>query len=1252
MAKKNKELSKNTGSNISSLSGEPDWKETLRKKYSQLSAQPLAVSSDEAVFVMPTSKPQVFVVPESVDPGMDAENPAVALTQNPLKPQRTTKAAGLSAALQINRQLVTTTPGKKQAIVLTERYKKEPEKLEEHYRNYAPKDKPFATAPVKDLPKFVITTPLFPDPMTVASIEQKNAPDDPESKETQTGIAPIAIFDDPRQQDGSVRTDLLSEKAKLEARFFGKDFPDDNIHIQLIHNILDIDKILAPYINGISVTLNRMNPEVTHFDDPAAEPEEDNENDSENPGDAAGNLQGLEKDFIGNFYLGNSYSVFSDITHDQSCEKFTTESSKPDQIERDWTKLLTQRKQVNALFQYPRMSYFGDVLYSQELKDSIKKHRKNIEEYKLSSKYKEDEREQRKLLYYALWLIAFTRMSLAHSKDLRDILFLLDKAPNDCDWEAFIKCFKDHDTQKALKEVREILDNIYGNKIKSINKTFLKNAQANLAIIALALDEEISQKLVNEYYAFAERKEHRNTGYSIRMIRELLVKKNIGGNSHDVIYAAFHNSEENLSRERQKLNTVLDFLLWRCFTEDAEKDENGLPISHSAAEEEFISRLRGTSLPKNNYKLGNVGDVLFFTPEEDQKWLSAQIRKNSTENPEKIERLCKLILAKRDIYCERAACIWDEICEKVKIAVKNIQPDCLKGFKGEAHRIPFTLVEKDEGQAHYFSKLMYLLTLFLDGKDINIMLTQLANKFDNIAGFLELLSDLQEKNLITTEQNPPFVSAYRFFLDSREIASELRVVNSVAHMTKGNKVDAMRDLYVDAVLLLGWDGDSASLDAYIDDFLSSKRVDAYAKQSQGGTLEEQKKAEKIFYSTGYRNFIVSNVIDNRRFRYLIRYGNPGELKKIVKNEALVQFVLNRMPPEQIKKYYQSYTGNDPRQHKEMVAFLTEKLASFNAETFKDVRTSNKASASEHIEAEKQKALISLYLSVLYQVVKNLININYRYFLAFHMVERDGELQGIHISKDYSDITREAIKKSAVTKSGKRFQKYLRSIDSRAAKNAINKFRNDVEHINIIRSLCENCDNIGQIKSFYGLYHLLMQLWIRKQLKPTDQFRKEYLDGLGNTFCPNAVKVLCYPFGYNLSRYKNLSIEALFDMNDTEKNHAEQKKPDDSEVLPKAVVPEGTLYFHTTKPERISEKVTPTKKTTFYYKNRRYCGSLIRLSTGAEAAKNKKGIRPKVFALDLAKMPQGCPFYTDDDGAWYVQEIPADALAPCTAMAAT
>lgn len=51
--------------------------------------------------------------------------------------------------------------------------------------------------------------------------------------------------------------DILGLKDTLEKRYFGRVF-DDNIHIQIIYNILDIEKILAEYITNATVAIDYL----------------------------------------------------------------------------------------------------------------------------------------------------------------------------------------------------------------------------------------------------------------------------------------------------------------------------------------------------------------------------------------------------------------------------------------------------------------------------------------------------------------------------------------------------------------------------------------------------------------------------------------------------------------------------------------------------------------------------------------------------------------------------------------------------------------------------------------------------------------------------------------------------------------------------------------------------------------------------------------------------------------------------------
>ena len=98
----------------------------------------------------------------------------------------------------------------------------------------------------------------------------------------------------------------------------------------------------------------------------------------------------------------------------------------------------------------------------------------------------------------------------------------------------------------------------------------------------------------------------------------------------------------------------------------------------------------------------------------------------------------------------------------------------------------------------------------------------------------------------------------------------------------------------------------------------------------------------------------------------------------------------------------------------------------------------------------------------------------------------------------------------------------------------NKFRNTVDHLNAIRNAgtyISGCRNIG---SYFELYHYLVQKDISSKVDITKCPEKvagyiEDIDKKGR-YSKDFVKALCAPFGYNLARFKALSINDLFDRN--------------------------------------------------------------------------------------------------------------------------
>ena len=422
--------------------------------------------------------------------------------------------------------------------------------------------------------------------------------------------------------------------------------------------------------------------------------------------------------------------------------------------------------------------------------------------------------------------------------------------------------------------------------------------------------------------------------------------------------------------------------------------------------------------------------------------------------------------------------------------------------------------------ANPFCEMIYLLTIFLDGKEINDMLTQLISRFENIAGFIDVLKG--------EGMDRAFAPPYGLFDSSDKIAEELRIINSFARMTKEDP-SAKPIMYKEAAQVLGF-GNEEELEDYVNDMLD--------KDHKGGM--------------GFRNFIANNVIESSRFKYLVRYGNPKKVRAIAENRKVVDFVLKEIPDPQIQAYYSSCTSGTTGNYDEMRGALATIITGLHFKDFEDVVQGNNASIQQKRDKERKKNIIRLYLTVLYLAQKNLIYVNSRYFLAFHCAERDAmTYDSNRFNKDALWEDRAAFAKAFIAEhpKKKRVQLYLYKNISNSDVWSFRAYRNLAEHLGAIRNMDKYIEDIRGFESYFELYHYLMQRSI------IDRFRYEGRTESGaegklleyfelvekyNTYCKDFVKALNIPFSYNLARYKNLSVNELIDRNNYLPNKEREK----------------------------------------------------------------------------------------------------------------
>lgn len=476
---------------------------------------------------------------------------------------------------------------------------------------------------------------------------------------------------------------------------------------------------------------------------------------------------------------------------------------------------------------------------------------------------------------------------------------------------------------------------------------------------------------------------------------------------------------------------------------------------------------------------------------------------------------------KEGIYADEAAKLWGKFRNDFENIADHMNGDVIKELGKADMDFDEKILDSEKKNASdllYFSKMIYMLTYFLDGKEINDLLTTLISKFDNIKEFLKIM----KSSAVDVECE--LTAGYKLFNDSQRITNELFIVKNIASMRKP-AASAKLTMFRDALTILG-----------IDDKITDDRISEILK------LKEKGKGIH-----GLRNFITNNVIESSRFVYLIKYANAQKIREVAKNEKVVMFVLGGIPDTQIERYYKSCV-EFPDMNSSLEAKRSElarMIKNIRFDDFKNVK--QQAKGRENVAKERAKAVIGLYLTVMYLLVKNLVNVNARYVIAIHCLERDfglykeiiPELASKNLKNDYRILSQTLCDNgdespNLFLKKNKRLRKCVEVDINNADSSMTRKYRNCIAHLTVVRELKEYIGDIRTVDSYFSIYHYVMQRCITKREDDTKQEEKiKYEDDLlkNHGYTKDFVKALNSPFGYNIPRFKNLSIEQLFDRNE-------------------------------------------------------------------------------------------------------------------------
>lgn len=601
------------------------------------------------------------------------------------------------------------------------------------------------------------------------------------------------------------------------------------------------------------------------------------------------------------------------------------------------------------------------------------------------------------------------------------------------------------------------------------------------------------------------------------------------------------------------------FEKYYCYV--VKKDQNSIGINLKLLREiiieKYMRELRDTSYDSFRSKLYTVLGFILAEHLRDNPIVQETVVKLRSNSGEEGRLL---------IYDELADKTWKSIGKTLLLGKAAVDKESLNHFKGKLSfsiDVNSQLYAIKNNEASYFTKHINLMTKFLDGKEINELLTGLITRFDNIADLTDSASECGEKIGYKPE--------YSLFCDARKIAQELKLLKNVAKM-KAELDSVKNSVLFDAAEILGWN-DKLFDEANVTDDEKNNSNSAFLNRIYDRDSEKPNKR--------LRNFIINNVVDSKWFFYIARYTKPAVCRKLMTNKKLISFVLNGIPDEQINKYYKSVEGVSDDDVQKSRELLTQRLYNFSINKVLDkIEKLDKftyAKETDGSEKQKNQAIVGLYLTVVYLFVKNMVKINSVFSIAFSCLERDSGLMGVKIKspaslyaitdrfisedkklveqynnlrdsiRDNNSLSKEAKKQeykklkmilnkmhysleayyyiNALLENAKEIEKYDKGI--------FDNFRNIVAHVNGVVDILSYVDDIKNITSYYSVYAYCVERSVLNRHKKSPNYQcnyieeqKQIIEANGN-YSGEMLELLNIAFAYNMARYKNLSDEDLF-----------------------------------------------------------------------------------------------------------------------------
>lgn len=581
------------------------------------------------------------------------------------------------------------------------------------------------------------------------------------------------------------------------------------------------------------------------------------------------------------------------------------------------------------------------------------------------------------------------------------------------------------------KQIVDFCNDMLKEQVDSVNHSFFESEKNNFYIVTKAMDtlKYFYGKTAGLLYDFSINKSYKTLGFSLRTLREAMFDVN----KEELRKKIEAIGDQKLTSVRHKLYKAIDFVIY-YFLEVFDKKQ----IKDSIVDE--LRAANDDKAKENVYR--KYANMILSTKTKDSIIKAIQLINNNN-------------IFKQKISIEKS---W--ISEEIIMKAEKFED---------------------------FSKLIYVFCRFLDGKEINILLNSMINKFKAIDSFNAVIRNLELKEQYNVRFN--------LFERSGKVASELEFIKSITKMSLDYSDVSKHSIYRDAIASLRSKDDKRT----VDDIYSAY----FGKDAK----------------YNINSFFTNNVVNSNRFRYIVKYIKPVAVYSIAHNKAIVSHVISRMPEKQIDRYYESVMAVAKNQNVKVENYgdkrktIVDGIINISFDDFEDEKLSaivppkakgkNAVSKQEanriklenknkKLEREHKKALISLYYTVAYIFVKNLVQINGQYSMAFFFTLRDEKLCGLS-GKNFDVVTNKFVTEALSNTANKKAPQTIKASDAKKLKRYLSKdfrdkanqlytvYRNKVDHLSVLSSLETCISELPEFDSYFGAYHFLMQNCVLNEL---------------------------------------------------------------------------------------------------------------------------------------------------------------------------